>query len=389
VEKRRLGYTRYGIISSKGVDYMKKVLQYLSTIIDKRQEKKVLHKMSDIIALVFFAMLANADEWVEIEIFGKEHEDFLRRHLELPNGIPSHDTIQRVFAIVSPEFLEEFQVLWNEMLNSDEGEKIKKILALDGKTQRGNGNKNQKANHIVNAVDEDGFCLGQKQVSEKSNEITAIPGLLDSLNVKGHIITTDAMGTQTEIASKIRKKRADYVLALKGNQGNLHEDVKLYFEDLAMLSTCAYTKTVEKARGGIEKREYWQTEDIQWLAQKKDWTGLKSIAMTRNTIIKDDKQTVEPRYFISSLPLDVKEVARAIRGHWMVESYHWHLDVTFREDDNHTIDKQAAYNLNILRKLALNVLRIFEIGKKPMSLRKKRFAIGTNPEKHLETILNL
>ena len=368
---------------------MENILQYLELVTDNRQEKKVLHKMSDIIALVFFAMLSNANEWVEYEIFGQEHEEFLRKYLELPNGIPSHDTIQRVFSMVTPEFLQKFQVLWNEMLSSDEGKKIKKLLAIDGKTQRGNGNRNQKGNHIVSAVDENGFCLGEKRVSEKSNEITAIPNLLDDLNVKGHIITTDAMGTQTEIVKKIRKKRADYVLALKGNQGSLHEDVKLYFDDPALLSACAYTKTLEKARGGIEKREYWQTEDIDWLTQKKDWAGLKSIAMTRNTIIKDDVKTTETRYFISSLPLDVVEVARAIRGHWMVESYHWHLDVTFREDENRTLEKQAAFNLNILRKLALTVLKIIDVGNKPLSLRKKRFAIGTNPEKHLEYILNL
>ena len=368
---------------------MKNLLLYLRMAMDNRQEKKVWHKMSDIIALVFFAMLAGADEWTAYEIFGKEHEEFLRRYLELPYGIPSHDTIQRVFAMVSPEFLQGFQILWNEMLNSDEGEKIKRILAIDGKTQCGNGNKNQKANHIVSAVDERGFCLGEKRVSEKSNEITAIPDLLDTLNVKGHIITTDAMGCQTEIVKKIRKKRADYVLALKGNQGNFHEDVKLYFDDPNLLSGCAYINKLEKARGGIERREYWQTEDISWLPQKKDWAGLKSIAMTRNTIIKNDLETSETRYFISSLPLDVKEIARAVRGHWMVESYHWHLDVTFREDDNHTLEKQAAFNQNILRKLALNVLKIFQVGEKPLSLKMKRFSISTNPEKHLETILSL
>jgi len=139
-------------------------------------------------------MLANANEWLEIEIFGQEHEAFLRRHLELANGIPPHDTIQRLFAMVSPEYMERFQTLWNEMLNSDEGKKIKKILAIDGKTQCRNGNRNQKANHIVSTVDEKGICLGQKRVNEKSNEITAIPELLDDLNIKGHIITTDAMG---------------------------------------------------------------------------------------------------------------------------------------------------------------------------------------------------
>jgi predicted transposase YbfD/YdcC len=345
--------------------------------------------MSDIIALVFFALLSNANDWVAIEVFGKEHEQYLRKYLELPHGIPAHDTIQRVFAMVSSAFMQKFKILWNEMLNSGEGSKIKKILAIDGKTQCGNGNKNQKANHIVSAVDENGFCLGEKRVGEKTNEIKAIPDLLDDLNVKGHIITTDAMGTQTEIVKKIRKKHADYVLALKGNQGCLYEDVKLYFDDPELLLKCAYTKTVEKARGGIEKREYWQTDTIAWLSQKKDWAGLKSIAMTRNTIFKNDVQTVESRFFISSLPLNVNEIARAIRKHWMVESYHWHLDVTFREDDNHTIDKQAAYNLNILRKLAINVLRLFDTGRKSLSLRMKRFTIGTNPEKHLENILHL
>lgn len=367
---------------------MKNILKYLNTVTDNRQEKKVRHKMNDIIALVFFATLADANDFVEIEVFGKEHETFLRNYLELPNGIPSHDTIQRVMAIVSPEFLQSFQIMWNEMLNKDEGEKIKKILAIDGKTQCGNGNKNQKANHIVSAVDDKGFCLGQKRVDEKTNEIIAIPELLDILNVKNHIITIDAMGTQTDIARKIRKKHAEYVLALKANQHNLYADVKLYFEDKDFKSNCAYTTTIEKARGGVEKREYWQTEEIEWLPQKKDWAGLKSIAMTKNTIIKNGVETTEVRYFISSLPKDVLEIARAIRGHWMVESYHWHLDVTFREDANHTLEKQSAFNLNIIRKLALHILKIYDTGKNNLSLKKKRFTIGTNPEKHLRVIID-
>jgi len=206
-------------------------MQYLGGVIDTRQEKKVKHLMKDIIAIVFFAELANANEWIEIYIFAQSKEKFLRKYLELPNGIPSHDTIQRVFAMVSAEFLKKFQQQWNEMLSSNEGEKLKKILAIDGKTQRGNGIAKQKAKHIVSAVDEDGFCLGETCVGEKTNEIKAIPELLEDLNIKGHIITTDAMGCQTEIVKKIRRKRADYVLALKGNQGTLYEDVKLYFND--------------------------------------------------------------------------------------------------------------------------------------------------------------
>jgi Transposase len=368
---------------------MTTILDYLKTVTDKRQAKKVRHNMGDIIALVFFALLGNADEWTAIEVFGIEHEEILRRYLELPYGIPSHDTIERVFAMVSPEFLQKFRTLWEEMINSNEGEKIKKLLAIDGKTQRGNGNKNQKANHIVSAVDENGFCLGERLVNEKTNEITAIPELLDDLNIKRHIITTDAMGTQTEIVKKIRKKGADYVLALKGNQVSLHEDVKLYFEDAGLLSKCAYKKTVEKARGGIETREYWHTEDINWLTQRKNWTGLKSIAMTRNTIVKNGVTTTDTRFFISSLPLDVNEIARAIRGHWMVESHHWHLDVTFKEDANHTAEKQAAFNLNILKKLALSVLKLYDTGKANMSLRMKRFSICTNTDKHILRILEL
>lgn len=369
---------------------MKAILDYASTVMDVRQEKKVLHKMADIILLVFFATLANADDWVEIEVFGKEHEDFLHNYLELPNGIPSHDTIQRVFAMVPSEFLESFQHRWNEMLSSDEGEKVKRLLAIDGKTQRGNGNKNQRANHIVSAVDERGFCLGQKRVEEKTNEIKAIPELLDNLKIKGTIITTDAMGTQTAIVKKIRQKRADYVLALKANQGNLLEDVKEYFADKEFLEKCAYKKRIEKARGNMEKREYWQTEDISWLSQKKEWSGLKSIILTRNTIVgADGSAAVEERYFISSLPTDIEEAERAVRGHWMVESYHWHLDVTFREDGNHTLEKQASYNLNIIRKLALNMLKLLEVGSRPLSMKKKRYAIGTNPEKHLEKLMSL
>ena len=366
---------------------MENLEKYLAEVVDLRQQKKVKHKMKDIIMLVFMASLANANEWVEIEIFGKEHERFLQRYLELPNGIPSHDTIQRVFAMLSPEYVQGFRQQWHELLNSGEGEKIGKLLSFDGKTQCGNGNKNQAANHIVSAVDENGFCVGEKLVDEKSNEITAIPELLAMLNVKGHIITIDAMGTQKEIAGKIRKEGAEYVLALKKNHANLHEDVELYFSDPQLLSKCASTKTVEKARGGIETREYWQTDDIGWLYDTKEWAGLATIAMTRNTTVKDGKETTDTRYFISSLPLDVKEIARAIRGHWMVESYHWHLDVTFQEDANRTLETQAAFNLNIMKKLALNVLKIIEAGGKKLSLAKKRFKIGTNPEKHLESIL--
>ena len=370
---------------------MKEALKYLMVVesLDTRQSGKVMHKLSEIIGISLFAMIANANDCVDIQHFGEEHEQFLREYFELINGIPSHDTIQRAFAMVSPECLQGFRNRFNDLLNTGEGKKVQKILGIDGKTQRGSGNESQKANHIVSAVDENGICLGESRVDEKSSEITAIPELLDNLNIKGHIITTDAMGTQKEIVKKIRQKGADYVLALKGNQGTLYAGVKLYFQDTEILSKCDYHKTVEKARGGIEKREYWQTNDIVWLPQKKDWTGIKSIAMTRNTIIKNGKTTIEERYFISSLDGSVKEIARAIRGHWRVESYHWQLDVTFREDGDHTLDKHVAYNLNIMRKMALNLLKLLDVGRNNVSLNKKRFMICCNPKKYIVKLLDI
>lgn len=376
---------------------MNNILQWLNGVIDLRQQKKVKHLMKDIIAIVFFAKIANADEWTQIYYFAVEKEEYLCKYLELPNGIPSHDTIQRVFAMVSSEFLKKYQIRWNELLNSNQGEKLKKIFSLDGKTQRGNSRGGQDPNHIVSCVDENGFCFSQERVADKSNEIKAIPILLEDLNVKGHIITTDAMGCQKDIAAAIVKKKADYVLALKGNHGNLHEDVKIYFSDTDFLNTCGYTKTVEKARSCIEVREYWQTEDITWLHEKKDWSKLKSIAMTRNTIKKGDKTTVETRYFISSLGVSktgdgketADEAARAIRGHWMVESYHHHLDVTFKEDANQTVDRDAALNLNIITKLAHNVLKILDVGLKNVSIKAKRFMACLSPEKYIDMIMEL
>ena len=369
---------------SEAIEYLKK-----ANILDKRQQSKVLHKLNEIIGIAFFAMLGNADSFAEIEAFGREHESVLREYFKLENGIPSHDTIERAFAMFSPTFLEYFQSRFNELLNDNEGEVIKKILAIDGKTQCGNDTDEQRANHIVSAVDNDGFCLGQVKTADKSNEITAVPELLEKLNTRGHIITTDAMCCQTEIAKKIRQKKADYVLALKGNQETLYNDVKLYLSDGEFLNKCAYHRTVEKARGGLEEREYWQTDDIEWLPQKKEWAGLKSVAMTRNTITKNGKTTTETRYFISSLSVDVKEVARAIRSHWMVESYHWHLDVTFREDENRTIDKQAAYNLNILKKLAINTLKLLDVGRKNTSMKLKRYMISLSPSKYLAKIMGI
>jgi predicted transposase YbfD/YdcC len=372
---------------------VEELISRMNGIRDIRQEWKIKHKLSEIVAIVLLAMLANANEWELIEDFAYANEEFLRRHLELANGIPSHDTIQRVMSIIDPKEMQGIQKAWNEIVNSEEGEKLKKILNIDGKTMRGTASAKKKALHIVSAYsDEDGVSFGQIAVDEKENEIVAIPDLLDEISIKGTVVTIDAMGCQTDIAEKIVCKEADYVLALKGNQGNLHKDVVDYFNDAEFKQKIKregnYHKTVEKAHGQIETREYYQTDDIEWMPDKKRWKGLKSIGMVETTTEKDNVSTKEIRYFISSLAVMILLFAKAVRGHWAIESMHWHLDVTFREDSSKTLDATAAQNLNILRKIALNILKLVDVGKK-CSLKRKRYIICANASKFLEKIISI
>lgn len=372
---------------------MEELLDWMEYIEDVRQERKVRHKLKDILVIVLFATLADADDWVEIAMFADTYQDYLRKYIELKNGVPSHDTISRVMGLISPEIVQQLYGKWQELLNRNEGETLRKLICIDGKTMRSNKRKEGKPSHIISAWSrEEGFCLGQKAVSEKSNEITAIPELLDRIQIKGQIITIDAMGTQKAIAEKIRKKRADYVLALKGNQAGLYEDVALYFKDeqarQEVRENGGYIRTVEKAHGQTERREYYQTADIGWLSQKKEWKGIKSIGMEEKTIKEGKVEKKEYRYYISSLAPDIETFKRAVRGHWSVESMHWHLDVTFREDANTTLDKQAAQNQNIIRKWSLSILKMIEIMKPGLSMRKKRYAISLRPIKYLEEVLS-
>lgn len=373
---------------------MKELYEWMEIIQDWRQPAKVRHKLKDILVIVLFATLANAETWEETGDFAKYHKDYLREYIELPNGVPSHDTIQRVMAMVNPEQLQHLQIRWQELLNRDEGGKIRKIICIDGKTMRSNTRNGSKPNHIVSAwCKEDGYCLGQKSVEEKSNEITAIPEVLDKINIRNQIVTIDAMGTQTAIAEKIRSKRGDYVLALKGNQCSLYEDMRLYFADKDVLreiqQTGHYNRSAEKAHGQIEVREYFQTDDIQWLHQRSKWKGLKTVILEKKTIKRVESETVEYRYFISSLTPDILLASRAVRGHWAVESMHWHLDVIFKEDANTTLDKISAQNLNIIRKWSISILKLLDIRGVKMSLRRKRFNIGMGPVTYLEEILKL
>ena len=242
---------------------------------DVRQERKVRHKLKDILVIVLFATLAGADDWVEIAEFAEVYENYLKKYTGLENCVPSHDTIQRVMGMVSPEALQQMYVKWQELLDREEGEALKKIVCTDGKTMKGSRKGEKKPLHIVSAWSkEDGFCIGQRTVLEKSSGITAILLLLETIQIKGSIVTTDVMSTQTAIAEKIKNRHADYVLAVKENQKIWYNDIKDYFMEKEFQKTIKekvnYKKTTEKAHRQIETREYYQTGDIRWLTQKKD-----------------------------------------------------------------------------------------------------------------------
>jgi len=373
---------------------MEQLVEWIELIEDPRQQSKVRHALLDIVLIVLFATMGNANEWEEIADFAECHEEFLKKYISLENGVPSRDTIRRVMGMIKPEYIQQLYCKWNDMLNSNEGDKLKKIICIDGKTMRGSKYKDAKAHHIVSAWSkDDGFCLGQKAVLEKSNEIAAIPELLDVINVKGQIVTIDAMGTQTAIVEKIKANKADYVLSVKENQKNLYDDIEKYLQDedfkQGIKDSGGYLKTVEKAHGQIEIREYYQTKDISWLVDKKRWKGLKSIGMVEKSIQRGDLISVEKRYYISSLAEDITLFAKAVRQHWSVESMHWHLDVTFKEDNNTTSDKIAALNQNIIKKWCISMLKLLEVGKKNISLKRKRYIICMQGEKYLEQIMNL
>jgi predicted transposase YbfD/YdcC len=372
---------------------MEELLEFISGIIDVRQEWKVEHKLKDIVVIVLFATLANAEDWKEIEIFARENQELLKKYIELKNGAMSHDTIQRVMASIDPEVMKGLYEVWTKMSQAGEGERIKRILNIDGKTIRGNGNKNQEALHIVSAWSkEGGVCFGQKAVEGKGNEIRAIKELLKVIKVKDQIVTIDAIGTQKEIAEKIIEKNGDYVLAVKRNQENLYEDIKTYFEEESFTKKIEekeiYVKTIEKAHGQIEKREYYQTRDIGWMYEKEKWKGIKTIGMVKTRIKSERGEKEERRYYISSLDGEKNEFEKAVRGHWAIESMHWHLDVTFREDKNRTLEKTAAENMNIIRKWSLSILKLLEVGTK-RSLKKKRFTLSCNFGKFIESLMTL
>lgn len=370
---------------------MEELMEMLECIEDKRQQSKVRYPIKEIVLIVFSCTLSNVDDWEDMEMWANHYIDLLREYLPYENGIPSHDTIQRVMGMIDPAYIQQAYNKWTSMLEKGEKEKLKKIIAIDGKTMRGNTKSNEKPNHIVSAWNrEGGYSMGQQRVDEKSNEITAIPKLLEKINIKNSVVTIDAMGTQTVIAEKIKSKKGEYVLAVKENHKILFEEISLYFEDADHLKKIKdkgnYYRTSEKNHGSADVREYYQTNSISWLNGKEKWKGIKSIGM----VIRKHNGVTEKRYYISSLNPDIKLFSRAVRGHWSVESMHWQLDVTFKEDQNHTLDKTAAENQNIIRKWCLTALKqaVFMNGK-VKSMRQKRMIVSFSPVKYLDYVLSL
>lgn len=329
------------------------------------------HALIDVLVIAVCALICGGETFNDMEDFGKAKEGWFKTFLSLTNGIPSHDTFNRVFAALDPkEFLECF-LRWTQSLRQAVP---REIVAVDGKALRRAMNKKENVKYVVSAwAESNSLVLGQLKVTDKSNEITAVPELLRVLELSGCIVTLDAMGCQKKIAKEIIEADADYVLALKGNQETVHEEVKSFLDATiaetqaarlpgAKLSkpaaALAQVKTIEKDHGRIETRHYYQTDELSWFADLEKWEGLKSVGVVESTREIGEEKTIERRYYLCSLRLDVEMFARAVRSHWGVENkVHWIMDVCFHEDQSRARAGYAAENLATLRRLALNLLK--------------------------------
>lgn len=333
---------------------------YFGTLKDPRINRKKLYPLTEILFVIIAGSICFAESWRDYVSFGKEKLDFLRQYYPFENGIPSKNTFARLLAALEPEEFKQQFVLWVKSLQT----LLKGVIAIDGKTLCNSVDKNSEdsAIHMVSAfATEMRLVLAQQKVSEKSNEITAIPKLLALLDLKGQIVTIDAMGTQKAIAKQIIEKGGDYILALKGNQGTLNEDVRLFLEhELSKGKSTAIDDTYkdfDKGHGRIETRCCVVSDKIDWLVQKEQWTGLKTLVMIEETREIKDKKSVERRFFISSLAADAKKIALAVRSHWGIEnSLHWTLDVVFNEDNSRIRKDNAGENMAMIRHITLNML---------------------------------
>ena len=366
--------------------------EHFSNIPDARQQYKVRYPLYDILLTTIVGVICGAEGWEAIEEVGKSKLNLLKKYGDFHFGIPVHDTIARIISSIEPSLLQECFINW---MTSAELETQGEIVAVDGKTVRRSFDNKDKRNaiHMVSAfAAENGVVLGQIKTEEKSNEITAIPELLSKLDIKGAIVTIDAMGCQKKIAQTIVNKEADYVLAIKGNQGHLSSAIKDLFgiAHAEKFNNLSYhiTETVEKGHGRVEQRRFWQTGEltsIEDLTSK--WPNLKSIGMVESERHVGDKVTKECRYFISSLEEGDELFAKAVRRHWSVENeLHWVLDVSFREDESRICRQNAAENMATTRHISLNMLKEETSCKKGIKAKRFKAALDTDyAEKVLAT----
>lgn len=364
---------------------------------DPRKGNNKKHNLVEVMLLSVLAVICGAESWYDMEEFGKAKEDFLQKFLALENGIPSHDTFNRVFMVINPQLFERAfrawtaelaQVLQSQKEEKADGEKEEKeLIAIDGKSVCNSACRRQGlgALHLVSAWStRNQLVLGQQKVSDKSNEITAIPELLSLLDIKNAVITIDAMGTQKKIAQQIVGQQADYILSLKENQGTLYEQVTSQFNTYKEDS---HSQHLDKGHGRIEIRTCKVVRQLQWIDEKEHWSKLSSIIKITSERIIGEKSSLQDRYYISSLVSDAAYFNQAIRSHWEIENkLHWQLDVGFREDYNTTRNGQAAENLAVVRKMALNILKADKSSK--ASLKAKRMNAGWNEKYFLKILTN-
>lgn len=364
---------------------------HFGQLTDPRIDRTKFYPLSEILFVVFCGSICGAESWRDFVNFGKEKLEFLQKYYAFSEGIPCKNTFARVLAALNPDEFRSCFIGWVNCLQSVFGD----VIAIDGKTLCNSANVANEvaAIHMVSAfATQARLVLGQQKVAEKSNEITAIPALLKLLDIRGHTITIDAMGCQRAIAEQIHQQGADYVLALKGNQGNLNDAVRLFLETESAKPVSEHIKDVyvdvDCGHGRIETRRCIVSDNIDWLEQQSDWPGLTSIVMLEETREQQEKISIDRRFFISSLPPDAKQIANAIRAHWGIENrLHWTLDVVFNEDQSTVRTDHAPQNMAIVRHVVINALNKAKQKFKGVSMKGLRKKAGWGSDT-LRTILH-
>lgn len=350
------------------------IFEHFDEMEDPRVDRQKRHSLMDIVFISVCAVICGATSFVDMYDFGCSKKEWLEEHLELPNGIPSHDTFRRVYSLINPDVFRACFMSWTEALSNATGGDI---IAFDGKTLRHSFDTatGLSAIHVMNAWScENDLCVGQLKVDGKSNEITAMPALMRLMDIKGSVVTADALNCQKAIAEQIIRQGGDYVLALKNNQPSLYDDVRLFFEDgLAEGFDVAvgHCESEDWGHGRAEKRTCWaaSVERLEWFKHTKDWKGLKCIACVQSIRRTKDRESVENRYVISSLD-NVKIIARSVRHHWNVENkLHWVMDMDFDEDACRVRMDHAPENFALLRQIAHNLIK--QETSKGISIRRK------------------